>query len=103
MVKQTSLPYNTWPTKLSLPHSTWPNNLLYPTDKVALGVYRSQLVLLSFLMFCKHDSSSTDEPMLMNLLKVVVYYLRMCIKEDNPHLKYFQGDIKKCGTGGILL
>jgi len=54
-------------------------------------------------MFCKHDSSSTDEPMLMNLLKVVVYYLRMCIKEDNPHLKYFQGDIKKCGTGGILL
>ena len=26
----------------------------------------------------------------------------MCMEDDNPSLKCFKGDNKKCGTGGIL-
>jgi len=31
-----------------------------------------------------------DEPIVMKLYKVVVYDLRMCMKEDNPSPKFFK-------------
>jgi len=36
---------------------------------------------------------------LMKLYTVVVYNLRMCMKEDNSGQKYHKGDNSKCGTG----
>ena len=41
----------------------------------------------------KHCNSLADEPMLMKLNSDAEYDLRMCMKEDNPGLKFFKGDI----------
>ena len=40
---------------------------------------------------CKHNSSLTDEPILMKLYAVAVHNLKMCVKEDNPNLNYLKG------------
>mgnify|MGYP000026507104 FL=1 len=43
------------------------------------------------------NSSLTDEPKLMKLYIVVVYDLRMCIKEGNPSPNYFKADSIRYG------
>jgi len=37
---------------------------------------------------CKHNSSLMDKPILIKLYTVVVYDLRMCMKEDYPDPKW---------------
>jgi len=50
-------------------------------------------------MSCKHNSLIEDELILMKLYIVVVYNLRMCIKEENPGSKCIKGDNYVCCTG----
>jgi len=39
-------------------------------------------------MSCKHDSSLTDQPILMKLYTAAVFDLRMCIMEYGGNTKY---------------
>jgi len=39
----------------------------------------------------------------MKLYTVVIYNLRMCIKEGNLCLEYFNGDNYMCGTKGAVV
>ena len=57
-------------------------------------------VCFSVQMSCKRFSF-TDELILIKLYTVTVYDLRMCMKEDNPSLKYFKGD--SCGGRSSFL
>jgi len=59
-----------------------------------MGIYRNHPVDLSVNIYCKLNSSLMNEPILMKLYTVVVYNLRMCIKEDNSSLKKIKGDIE---------
>ena len=43
-------------------------------------------------MSCKHNSSLTDEPILMKLYTVIVYDMKMCMKKENPDSNYFKWD-----------
>jgi len=59
------------------------------------GVYRKPPCLslrLSVHMSCKHNSSHTDEPLLMTLDTVEVYDQTMCMKKEKTCPDYFQGD-----------
>ena len=60
-----------------------------------LGVYRNHLVRPSVHMYCKLNFSLMNEPILMKLYTVVVYHLRMCIKEDKSGLNNVKGDNKE--------
>ena len=53
-------------------------------------------------MSCKHNSSLADTLILMKLYTVVVYDLRMFIKEDNSGRKNIKGENYLCRTGDIL-
>jgi len=52
-------------------------------------------------MSCKRNFSLMDASVLMKLHTVVVYNLRMCMKEDNPGPTYFNGDHSFCGTSDL--
>ena len=71
-------------------------SVLYPHKHSFRDVYRNHpvhlYVPLSVQMSCKHNSSLTDESMLMNLNTVAKYDLRICMKEDYPGPNYFKGD-----------
>ena len=55
------------------------------------GVYRNHPWKLVH-MSSKVNKSLTDWPVLIKLYTVVVYNLRMCMKENNPVRTYFKGD-----------
>ena len=72
-------------------------NKCIPLQSPSLSVWQS--VHIS----CKHYSSKTDELILMEICAVVVYHMRICIKEDNPGPNYFKVDHYLCRTKGNVL
>ena len=55
---------------------------------ITLPVYSSVCVHPSIFLV----SATSPVPILLKLYTVVVYHLRMCMKEDNPGLKNIKGD-----------
>ena len=62
----------------------------------------NQPVCPSVWLSCKLNSSLLDELILMKLYIVTVYYLRMCIKEDNPRPNISREIISNAGRAILL-
>ena len=69
------------------------------TNKVLKGYIG---ITLSVHISCKCNSSQIDEPILMKVYTVVLYGLRMYMKEDNPGPNNIKGD-NYCHDGGYPL
>jgi len=64
-----------------------------------LGVFKNHPVCLSVII--NINSSLTDKLILMKLYTVVVYNLRMCMKEDNPGLKNIKRETNNSNGGEL--
>jgi len=51
-------------------------------------MFRNQLIRPSVHISCKRSVSLTDELILIDLYTITVLDLRMCMKGDNPGVKY---------------